>query len=393
MKYAILVGDGMADEPQASLGGKTPLEAARTPNMDSLAAEGELGLVRTIPPGMSPGSDVANLSLLGYDPSEHYRGRAPIEAAGMGVELAPSDTAFRCNLVCIREGRMADYSTGAIETPDAHALIEDLRRELEDGRVRLYPGVSYRNLLVVRDLPGGDLACTPPHDISGRPVAEYLPRGAGSDLLLDLMERARRVLRESPRNRERAALGKVVATDIWLWGQGSAMVLPKIPERFGITGYAISAVDLVRGIGVLAGLKPLRVEGATGYLDTNYEGKVEAAAKALDAGGLAFLHVEAPDETSHEGSLEKKIRAIEDFDSRVVGPVARLRERHPDLRILVLPDHATLLSTKTHDPRPVPYALWGAGISARSGKAFSEANASGSIVLSGSELFRKFVSG
>lgn len=393
MRYAVLIGDGMADEPRAELGGKTPLEAARTPHMDAIAAEGELGLVATIPKGMSPGSDVANLCLMGYDPRESYTGRAAIEAAGMGVELGPGDTAFRMNLVSIRDGRMEDYSAGAIETEDARALVEDLRREIEDGAVRLYPGVSYRHLLVARGLPAGELRSTPPHDIAGEPVDAHLPRGAGSDFLRDLMLRARRVLRESPRNRERAARGKVPATDIWLWGQGAAMDLTKIPERYGISGAVITAVDLVRGIGRLAGLEVLRVEGATGYLDTNYEGKVGAAAGALASRDLVYLHVEAPDEASHEGSLEKKIRAIEDFDARVVGPIRRLRERFEDLRILVLPDHATLLSTKTHDPRPVPYALSGPGVAGGGPGAFSEAAASGAPVLRGPELFERLVFG
>lgn len=392
-KYAILVGDGMADEPQSALGGKTPLEHARIPRMDALAAAGQVRLAKTIPDGMPPGSDVANMSLMGYDPAAYYTGRAPIEAAGMGVGLAPEDTALRCNLVHVVDGRMADYSAGAIETADAHALIGELRAVVEGDAVRLHAGVSYRHLLVIREFPPGPLVLTPPHDIADRPIEDHLPRGPGSEILLDLMERARSVLAASPTNARRVAEGKIAVTDVWFWGQGAATVVPTLQERFGLTGAVISAVDLVRGLGRLAGMTVLRVPGATGYLDTDYAGKVEAAAKALETMDLVYIHVEAPDETSHEGSLEKKLRAIEDFDARVVGPISDLRGRHPGLRILVLPDHATLLRTRTHHPMPVPFLVSGPGIEPDASAAYSERAARTSPPFTGATLFDELVRG
>lgn len=393
MKYAILIGDGMADEPQAALDGKTPLEAASTPGMDALARSGRVLRVQTVPEGMPPGSDVANLSLLGYDPAAYYTGRAPIEAAGMGVELPPGATAFRCNLVSIRDGRMADYSAGAIETPDAHALVEELRGELGSDSVQLHPGVSYRHLLVVTGFPSGELDLTPPHDITDQPVSGHLPSGPGSDLLRDLMGRARDVLATSPVNARRKAGGKTPATDIWLWGHGAATVLPTLGKRYGLSGAVITAVDLVRGLGRLAGMEPIVVEGATGYLDTNYAGKVAAGLKALQTRDLIYLHVEAPDEASHEGSLEKKLQAIEDFDSRVVAEITRGVQSLGDVRILVLPDHPTFLSTRTHDSRPVPFVVAGAGIEPGSAGAYCERSAPEKPLYTGVSLFEEFLRG
>jgi 2,3-bisphosphoglycerate-independent phosphoglycerate mutase len=383
----------MADEPQEALGGKTPLEHAATPHMDALAAGGRLGRVRTVPEGMHPGSDVANMSLMGYDPAVYYTGRAPIEAAGMGVALAEDDTAFRCNLVHTAGGTMVDYSAGAIESDDASALIEELKSALDSDTVRLYPGVSYRHLLVIRGFPKGELACTPPHDITGKAFEPHLPVGEGAEILAGLSTRARAVLRESAVNRRRAAAGKVTVTDIWLWGQGSASVFPKIGDRFGLSGSVITAVDLVRGLGRLAGLTVRRVEGATGYLDTNYAGKVAAATEALESEDLVYVHVEAPDETSHEGELGKKLRAIEDFDAKVVGPMAALRKRHERLRILVLPDHPTLLATKTHDATPVPFVVCGTGIEPDGSGRYCEAEAPHEARYSGTTLFEELVRG
>jgi 2,3-bisphosphoglycerate-independent phosphoglycerate mutase len=361
--------------------------------MDALAEAGRVGRVKTIPDGLTPGSDVANMSLLGYDPAAHYTGRAPIEAAGMGIVLGKDETAFRCNLVQIEGGRMADYSTGSIETPVARALIEELQPVLSTGTVRLFPGVSYRHLLVIKGFPRGSLVCTPPHDITGRGIESYLPSGPGSEILRGLMERARGVLAGSPVNARRVAEGKPRATDIWLWGHGVATVLPALGERFGLTGAVISAVDLVRGLGRMAGMEVLTVRGATGYLDTNYAGKVRAAEEALETKDLVYLHVEAPDETSHEGSLEKKLQAIEDFDARVVGELARIAKRRGDLRLLVLPDHATLLSTKTHDATPVPFVACGPGIPRSASKTYCERAASEAPVVTGPELFKEFLRG
>ncbi|MBD3392355.1 MAG: cofactor-independent phosphoglycerate mutase [Chitinivibrionales bacterium] len=392
MKYAILVGDGMADAPIDAIGGLTPLEHASTPHMDSIAARGRVGLVKTVPDGMAPGSDVANMSLLGYNPAQYYSGRAPIEAASMGIRLAETDTAFRCNLVHIEAGRMVDYSAGHIETKDAHRLIKDLQQLNTDAR-RFYPGVSYRHLLVLRDFPQGGLALSPPHDISGKPVAGYVPTGPGDTILADLSAEAHEILAGAGTNRARAAAGKTTATDIWLWGHGKAVSLPTLGERFGLRGSVISAVDLVRGLGKLAGLTVRIVEGATGYLGTNYAGKVAAARAALDAEDFVYLHVEAPDETSHEGSLEKKLQAIEEFDRHVVGEMLKLQDTHNDMRVLVLPDHGTWLSLKTHHRAPVPFAVAGAGIRPDGGRVYCERAAADKPLYEGVSLFETFVNG
>lgn len=373
--YIILVGDGMGDHPRPELGGKTPLEAAATPNLDRLAREGELGLVQTIPEGMEPGSDVANLCLLGYDPRRYHTGRAPLEAAAMGVKLAADEVAFRCNLVTLsgEPGAevMEDYSAGHITSIEAEALILALEGALGSEEFKFHPGMSYRHLLVWK---GGfsEVQTTPPHDISGQPVAPYLKK-LNLMALLELMERARPLLAEHPLNRKRRAEGQRPANAIWLWGQGRAPQMPKLSERFGLSGVVVSAVDLVRGIGRYAGLEPLRVPGMTGWLNTNYEGKVAAALGSLRAGRLVYLHIEAPDEASHAGSLPDKLKAIEEFDRRVVGPV--VSGLPPGARVLAVTDHYTPLALKTHSTEPVPYALWGEGVAASGAAGFSEAEA------------------
>jgi 2,3-bisphosphoglycerate-independent phosphoglycerate mutase len=390
MKYALLVGDGMADWPVALLNNRTPLEYARTPNMDRVAAEGILGLVSTVPSGMQPGSDVANLSLLGYDPARYYSGRAPFEAASMGIPLADSETAFRCNLVTIENDTMVDYSAGHITTGEAQRIITGLQQHLTTDSTRFYPGVSYRHLMVCRDFPDGT-RCTPPHDITGKPIQSFLPQGAGSELLLGLMKQARALLPESAVNKERREQGKRLVTDIWLWGQGRSLSLPTIPQRYGISGSVISAVDLVRGLGVLAGLKIRMVDGATGYLGTNYAGKIAAARAALETENMVYLHVEAPDETGHEGVLEKKIQAIEEFDQNIVGEMLAYQKEAKDMRILVAPDHATPLAIKTHSGEPVPFAICGPGIRPDKYMAFSEPEARRCSPITGQELFDRFV--
>jgi 2,3-bisphosphoglycerate-independent phosphoglycerate mutase len=373
--YIILVGDGMGDHPRPELGGKTPLEAAATPNLDRLAREGELGLVQTIPEGMEPGSDVANLCLLGYDPRRYHTGRAPLEAAAMGVKLAADEVAFRCNLVTLsgEPGAevMEDYSAGHITSIEAEALILALEGALGSEEFKFHPGMSYRHLLVWK---GGfsEVQTTPPHDISGQPVAPYLKK-LNLMALLELMERARPLLAEHPLNRKKRAEGQRPANAIWLWGQGRAPQMPKLSERFGLSGVVVSAVDLVRGIGRYAGLEPLRVPGMTGWLNTNYEGKVAAALGSLRAGRLVYLHIEAPDEASHAGSLPDKLKAIEEFDRRVVGPV--VSGLPPGARVLAVTDHYTPLALKTHSTEPVPYALWGEGVAASGAAGFSEAEA------------------
>lgn len=359
MKLMVILGDGMADLPLEALNGRTPLQAANKPNMDRLARLGRSGLATTVPDGFPPGSDVANLSVAGYDPRRYYTGRAPLEAASMGVQLNEGDIAFRCNLVTIEDGIMKDYSAGHISTEEARELIGALK-PLMPGE-RLYAGVSYRHLLVLPK--GADAVCTPPHDISDRPVAGYLPQGEGSDVLLKLMEEAKPILAGHPVNRKRLAANKRPANAIWLWGQGPRPSMPTIPDLSGLTGAMISAVDLLRGIAVYAGLEVIDVPGATGTIDTNFAGKVNGAIDALSRHDFAYLHIEAPDEASHEGDLDQKIHAIELLDQRVVGPVVeRLEKSGEEWRILLLPDHATPISIKTHSNEPVPFVIMGKGI-------------------------------
>jgi len=386
-KYAILVGDGMADFPVSELGNITPLAYAKTPNMDTVAINGHTGLVCTVPAGMHPGSDVANLSLLGYDPQRYYSGRAPIEAASMGISLSEKDTAFRCNLVTIENHRMIDYSAGHIDTEIANQIINQLQKELGTDRIRFYPGVSYRHLVVISDFPQ-DLKSTPPHDITDCEITPHLPSGDGADIITSLMEKAHSII-SNFKNNQRSS--KTRATDIWLWGQGNFLKLPTLQELFSLNGSVISAVDLVKGLGVLAGLEVPSIEGATGYLGTNYAGKTEAAFKALETQDLVYLHVEAPDETSHEGALQKKIQAIEEFDSYVVGEMLKYQKEHPELRILVTPDHATPVSLKTHSSEPVPYVCSGPGINKDSSTSYSEKAAEKKTVLTGPQLFRYFI--
>lgn len=393
MKYALLVGDGMADFAIDELGGRTPLEAAHTPHMDRIAREGMLGRVRTVPDGMAPGSDVANLALMGYDPRRYYRGRAPIEAASMGVTLAETDVAFRCNLVTLDGETMADYSAGHIETEDAHALITELRAALDNDTTRLYPGISYRHLLVASGIDDTGLWTTPPHDILGQPWKKHLPQGAAAEHVRGLMERARGVLANADVNARRVSQGKSPATDIWLWGQGRPVSLPSMAERYGLSGSVISAVDLVRGLGKLAGLTVRIVEGATGYLGTNYAGKVDAAAQALQNEDFVYVHVEAPDETAHEGSLSKKMQAIEEFDRHVVGEILRLADERGDVRVLVAPDHATPIALRTHHEMPVPVAVRGPGIAAGNAGGYSERAAADTGIVDGVTMFDRFIRG
>lgn len=360
-KYIILVGDGMADDPLEELDGKTPLEAARTPNIDRLLPQGRLGMVQTIPDGMEPGSDIANMSLLGYDPLRYHTGRAPLEAASMGIQLRNTEVAFRCNLVTLQEDaqgvtRMLDYSADHITTPEAHELIDALQKTACRGPLNLYPGVSYRHLLV---WDGGreELQTTPPHDISGQPVQAYQRGYHQEPLLLQFIETARDVLKDHPVNRKRLAAGKHPANAVWLWGQGRAPSMPSLKERFGVTGAMVSAVDLLKGIGVCAGLEPIDVPGATGYLDTNYQGKVSAALNALRKGDLVYVHIEAPDEAGHEGNLAKKIEAIEAFDAQVVGPIVAGAAQFVRVRLLIETDHPTPIHKRTHVSDPVPFLL------------------------------------
>jgi 2,3-bisphosphoglycerate-independent phosphoglycerate mutase len=359
MKYAILIGDGMADYPIEKLGGKTILQAARTPAMDYIAANGKTGLAKTVPDGFPPGSDVANMSILGYDPAVYYSGRAPLEAASMGVTLAVDDVAFRCNLITIEHGRIKDYSAGHISSAEAKILIETLDAELGTEELSFYPGISYRHLMVVRNNFGIDTECTPPHDITGKRIEEYLPGGKDGKFFVQLIEASMVALELHPVNLKRIEDGKNPANSIWVWGQGYAPKFTPFRELYGKTGAIISAVDLLKGIGIYAGLDVIEVPGATGYLDTNYEGKVSAAIEVLKTRDLVFVHVEAPDEAGHEGSIDKKLKAVEDFDSRIVAPILKHAKASTEpFTILVLPDHPTPISLKTHTKDPIPFAVY-----------------------------------
>jgi len=379
MKYIILLGDGMADYPLQELDGKTPLEYAHTPYMDRVAKEGTLGMIDTIPAGFSPGSDVAIMSLLGYDPMECYTGRGPLEAANMGVQLGVDDVAFRCNLVTLRgdaEHIMEDFTSGHITTEEAKIIINDINKELGSTNFQFYPGVSYRHLFVWRD-GKALLETTPPHDITGNAVKDYLPRGEGKEKIRGLMERSQVFLRDHPVNQLRIAEGKKPANSMWLWGQGRAPKFAKLTDKYGLNGGMISAVDLLNGIGIYAGLKVMRVDGATGYVDTNYIGKARKALDALRDTDFVFVHVEAPDEMGHEGNVAGKIRAIEDFDEKIVGAVLNEIYGLSPFRLLVLSDHHTPISLRTHTSDPSPFAALSSDEheNLRNGLAFSEVSA------------------
>jgi 2,3-bisphosphoglycerate-independent phosphoglycerate mutase len=398
MKYLILLGDGMADYPLAELDGKTPLEASRTPHMDTMAQQGTLGLIDTIPEGFQPGSDVANLSVLGYDPDRCYTGRGPLEAANMGVRLSSEDIAFRCNLVTLSsdaESSMEDYSAGHITTAEAEAIIRDLDKSIGSENFRFYPGVSYRHLMVWKNGPRGTMNTTPPHDIVGEKVAKYLPRGAGSEDIRRMMALSIEALRENRINRDRSERGQKPATAIWLWGQGRAPAMKPITEKYGITGGIISAVNLLNGIGHYAGLRIISVEGATGYIDTNYKGKALAALDALKDLDFVFVHVEAPDEMGHEGNLEGKIKAIERFDQDVVGTVLEALPSISPVRVMVLSDHPTPIRVRTHVPDPSPFAVLSSekdeNLSSASGYGETEARKSGILVSPGFRLIDHFI--
>lgn len=363
MKYLIVLGDGMADEPIAAIGGKTPLEYAQTPTLDQLSKVSEIGMVDTIPEGMSPGSDTANLSVLGYNPKQYYTGRSPLEALSIGVDMKPEDIALRCNLVTLSEDEkeyedrvIIDHSSGEISTDDAAVLLSSIKEVLENGIYKFYTGTSYRHLTIWQE--GKLLDLTPPHDKLGQVIGEYLP---SDKVLYSMMKKSYDILVNHPINQERKEQGLNPANSIWFWGAGTRPGLDSFEEKTGKCGAMISAVDLLKGIAVGAKMKNIEVEGANGGLHTNYEGKAMAAADALINGGLDFvyIHVEAPDEMGHQGSLENKIKAIEYLDQRVIKIVTdRLNKAGEDYRLLVLPDHPTPLAIRTHTAKPVPYLLY-----------------------------------
>jgi 2,3-bisphosphoglycerate-independent phosphoglycerate mutase len=359
MKYVVLIGDGMADEPLEELGGKTVLQKANTPNMDHIARNGRAGLARTVPEGMHPGSDVANMSIIGYDPKKYYSGRAPLEAASMGIKIAGDDVAFRCNLITINDGLITDYSSGHITNAEAKELIEAVDAKLGNATFSFYPGISYRHLLVSKGALGAETQCTPPHDVIDQDRRLHMPVGKDSEVVSELIEASMPILENHPVNEKRINEGKNPGNSIWLWGQGFAPAFPLFSELYGLKGAIISAVDLVNGIGIYAGLDVIQVPGATGYLDTNYKGKGEYAMKALDDHDFVFVHVEAPDEAGHMGNLKAKIQAIEDFDEKVVGTVLKAAMEYSEaVTIMVLPDHPTPVARRTHTSAPIPFAVY-----------------------------------
>ncbi|MFC2003262.1 cofactor-independent phosphoglycerate mutase [Chloroflexota bacterium] len=375
LKYCIVIIDGASGLPLPERGGKTCLELANTPTLDSMASQGTLGMVLTVPTGMEPSSACACMSVLGYDPRIYYRGRAAIEAISMGIPIDEGDAAFRCNLVALRDGKMWDYSSGHISTGEAQQLIAALDDKLGSDNIHFYPGVSYRHICQLKGREDTLLAtCTPPHDIPGRSIAEFLPRGSESDLLRDLMKRSEAVLRDHPVNVERRARGDVPATSIWLfWGSGRVPEMPPFEQVYGLVAAMTSGVDLLRGLAKMVGMTVLDIPGVTDGLDNDYVTQGAGALEALKRHDLVVIHIEAPDEAAHAGTIDDKIEAIRQVDSEVV---RRIRSwQGGALRVLILPDHPTPIEVRTHTGDPVPFMLWGAGFTANGAKRFTEAEA------------------
>ncbi len=397
MKYVVLVPDGMSGEPLEELNDMTCMEAANAPNMDIIARRGIVGTAKNVPKKMTPASDVANLSILGYDPEKYYCGRGPLEAANLGVDVGDCEVAFRYNTVTVSDGMMADYSAGHITTKESAVLAELLQQELGNEKFHFYHGTSYRNLLIVKCASREEadalaqVKCTPPHDILDKPIAKHFPK---DEELVDLMERSRAVIEKNDINKVRIDLGQNPANMIWLWGQGKKPDIPRFYDAYGVNGGMISAVDLLKGMGRILGLEVAEVEGATGYYDTNYEGKARAALDLLEKNDLVFVHVEAPDEAGHNGDIGEKIKAIENFDSKITGPViAELTEKGVEYRVMILPDHPTPVKKRTHTSDPVPFAMAGKGILPDDVAVFSEKSArAGSLKLEkGSDLMSIFL--
>jgi 2,3-bisphosphoglycerate-independent phosphoglycerate mutase len=391
-KYVIIVPDGAADEPIRQFDGQTALEAAKIPNMDKISQMGRQGMVRTIPQGMEAGSDVAQMSLLGYDPRRYYTGRAPIEAAARNIKLSMGDWVFRCNLVTIADGKMVDHSAGHISTAEGSKLITELSEQLGNEQMQFHTGVSYRHLLVFKQMDF-DVRTYPPHDHIGTPIEKILPRGKGSERLIDLMARSQQLFAHHDINKVRKDLGENQVSSIWLWGQGKQAQLERFQKRFGLNGAAITAVDLARGLAKLIGFDLITVPGATGYIDTNYQGKGSAAVEALERYDIVFVHIEAPDEAGHIGNAEAKKKAIEQIDTHIVGPVLEALQNYKSWRILVMPDHPTPVGSCAHSAEPVPFAMAGDNISGILNATFSEANAakSGFRIDNGHELMEYFL--
>jgi len=400
MKYIVILGDGMADYGVDFFDGKTILEVSNKPTIDYMSKNGELGMVKTVQDGMKPGSDVANLSVMGYDTKVCYSGRSPLEAASIGVEMKDDDVTFRCNLVTLSDEEnyedktMLDYSAGEITTEEAAELIKAVAKELDTDIIKFYPGISYRHLTVWN---GGstNVDLTPPHDISDRKVGEYLPKGDGADKLLEMMKKSEKILREHPVNKARAAAGKNMATSIWVWGEGTKPQIGNFYEKYGLKGSVISAVDLIKGIAICAGMNSIDVEGATGNCETNWDGKARSAIEALKDSDFVYIHMEAPDEMGHQGLPEKKKFAVETIDQKVVKVVKEEMERQGiDYRMMILPDHPTPIKLKTHTSDPVPYVIYDSTTTAASsGLEYTEENAkkTGIFIEKGYTLMDKFL--
>ena len=398
MKYVIVLADGMADEPIAQLGGKTPLEAAVTPAMDFLASHGQVGMVSTVPAGMKPGSDVANLSVMGYNPADCYSGRSPLEALSVGVAMESTDVIFRCNIVTVTEDEpyaektILDHSSGEISTEDADILMDAIREAFNNEEFSFFTGTSYRHITVWKN--GEVLELEPPHDHLGQVIGQFLP---ADPKFRAMMEKSFDILNTHPLNLKRAAEGKNKANSLWFWGAGTKPALQNFKEKTGLSGTMISAVDLLKGIAVGAGMQVVNVPGATGSLDTNYEGKAQAALDALLGGSdFVYIHVEAPDEMGHQGEMEHKIQSIEYIDEKIVAAVKKgLDAAGEDYRILVLPDHPTPIRCRTHTSDPVPYVLFDSEKPVKQGCAFTEKGAeeSGIMIEHGYELIQKLIGG
>ena len=392
-KYVIIIPDGAADNPQDCFGGKTVIEAAETPNIDKIAMDGRQGICHTVPENMTPGSDVAMMSLLGYEPKTYYTGRAPIEAVAQGIELGPEDWVFRCNLVTTADDRMVDHSAGHISTKEAQTLIEELAKVAGFEDVKLHTGVSYRHLAVISGMDFSKITTQPPHDYIGEKLSKILPKGRNADFLNNLITQSTQLFADHPINKVRSDLGENPVSSIWLWGQGQRAAMEKFEKKYGKKGAAITAVDLVRGLAKLIGFDLISVPGATGYLDTNYAGKGESAIQALDKYDIVLVHVEAPDEAGHSGNPEHKREAIERIDKFIVGPVYEALRTYERYRILVMPDHPTPVEERCHIGEPVPFAMAGHGIKGVLNKPYCERNSfeSGFEIHNGSELMEYFI--
>lgn len=399
MKSVLIIPDGCADEPQPTLGGLTPLQAASVPNMDEIARHGMTGLTDNVPESLPSGSDVGTMSLFGYDPLVFHTGRAPLEAAAQGIALGPDDWAIRCNLVTVENGRMKSFTSGQISNSDGAALITEMQKACcGDEHWKFHAGVSYRNLLLYRPRDrkapfSDDTHTVAPHDITDQAIAEHLPMGSGACDLRALMEKSQKIFAESPVNAARIARGDLPATQIWLWGQGKAPSLTPFKERYGVQGAVITAVDLLRGIGRLLGWSVVEVPGATGYLDTDYAAKGRYAIQTLQSGAdFVVVHVEATDEASHEGHVREKVKALEEIDQKIVGPVHEYLRQQGDYRILVSPDHPTFLRTKTHSHGFVPFTMCGRGFGHNGARTYDEVAAAGTgdVLIHGHDLMGRF---